>query len=164
MCAWCCLVHPYQAPSRLTMVTMCSRGVSGRGIGQSGKSTLSLLRVPSPSTLSEYPLQVPAAKVGRGASAGQGSRRGRLLRAQASEVSPPDKLESLVCWMSERCKQGHTCHVAAKRRSRYKNHLARRSGLIVSASIQRAVSIVWSRSPSVLLFASLRLHFPLACN
>ena len=120
--------------------------------------------LPSPSTLSEYPLQVPAAKVGRGASAGQGSRRGRLLRAQASEVSPPDKLESLVCWMSERCKQGHTCHVAAKRRSRYKNHLARRSGLIVSASIQRAVSIVWSRTPSVLLFASLRLHFPLACN
>lgn len=120
--------------------------------------------LPSPSTLSEYPLQVPAAKVGRGVSAGQGSRRGRLLRAQASEVSPPDKLESLVCWVSERCKQGHTCHVAAKRRSRYKNHLACRSGLIVAASIQRAVSIVWSRSPSVLLFASLRLHFPLACN
>lgn len=36
------------------MVTMCSRGVSGRRIGQSGKSTLSRLRVPSPSTLSKY--------------------------------------------------------------------------------------------------------------
>lgn len=97
----------------LNIVTSCSRDVFRPVVEQVG-GTVSLangrrnMRSPAPqSTLSQYRRPTSAMA--------QDSRRGRLLRAQASEISPPDNLESLVYRASERCEPGHTCHASARK-------------------------------------------------
>jgi hypothetical protein len=130
-----------------TIVTKFSRGIFRPAIGQGGGSV-------SRSNGRKYWRARSAMAVV------QESRRGRLLRAQASEVSPLDKLESLVYRVLSRCKQGHTCHASAQKTVRVQ--IARRPPLPPWPSLSSIsrLSIVLSICLFVALpCSSLRLHF-----
>lgn len=95
----------------------------------------------------------------------QGSRRGRLLRAQAGEVSPPDKLESLVYSVGEMQARAHVPRLCQKT---VKVQIdtppaspTRTASLPVHSSVD---SLVWSQRPCLLPSRSVRLHFALGAT
>lgn len=110
----------------------------------------------SPCTLSQY-------RRARSAVATvQGSRRGRLLRAQASEVSPPDKLESPVYSVGEMQGRAHVPRLCPKDGQGTNRHAARLClAHCISPRPRQRRQSWWSQRLCLLPSRSVRLEFAL---